>query len=302
MVAALGTPNRLPATAPSLPAHYEETATDRDQAKSASAMAREIDQLSAGLRVLRNESGLSPKMRGAVCRLCMANERLGAIEQNQLGGLIAFAGEDELVDATEALYESIGGLGDTIRDRKARVLAGKLPRLWMSRTHLVTLFFSLIDNAIKFQIQREPRVIVRAHPVGEQWVFSVSDNGMGIDAALDVDLFDMYQRGPEVEDFPGWGIGLALCRSIAACYGGHMWYESSLGKGSCFYCQLPVQAVTAKSNTFAVHHNGVEVGQVAVDDVTNKRQIVKAALGLPALAEGAGGAYDKVHACPQRRR
>jgi light-regulated signal transduction histidine kinase (bacteriophytochrome) len=101
------------------------------------------------------------------------------------------------------------------------------------------VFQNLISNAIKFHRDEIPRVHVSAISEGSDWIFSVSDNGIGIEIEFLNRIFVMFQRLHTKEEYPGTGIGLSICKKVVERHGGHIWVVSEFGKGSTFYFKLP---------------------------------------------------------------
>lgn len=127
----------------------------------------------------------------------------------------------------------------TIKENHAVVTNGDLPDVLADESQLVRLFQNLIGNAIKFHKPDElPRVHISAKKVNKNWVFSVRDNGIGIDPQYFERLFVIFQRLNPREDYQGTGIGLAICKKIVELHGGKIWIESQFGKGSTFYFTL----------------------------------------------------------------
>jgi signal transduction histidine kinase len=148
-------------------------------------------------------------------------------------------------DCNDAVKETLLALTSAIEESGAVVTHGELPTLWADRTQIVQLFQNLIGNAIKFHGKEPPTVSVQAEKVGEQWQFSVSDNGIGIEPQYAENVFVVFQRLHGRSDYPGNGIGLAICKKIVEGYGGKIWVESQGGSGSSFKFTMPCQGPDA---------------------------------------------------------
>jgi PAS domain S-box-containing protein len=144
----------------------------------------------------------------------------------------------ERVDSGEALDSVLALMRDTLNAAGARVERGTLPVIDADRGHIERLLQNLLSNAVKFTGGRAPLVTVSAARGPEGWVFSVADNGEGIDAKYAHQLFKLFGRlhGAAVA---GAGIGLASCKRIVDSYGGRIWFDSEPGKGSTFYFSVP---------------------------------------------------------------
>lgn len=169
----------------------------------------------------------------------------GAIRMNQLvEDILSFSrvGRDrslKKIDCSAILNTVIDNLKSIIEENKAEITAGPLPEIVMAETELVQLFQNLISNALKFRSQESPRIQVSATKKNGNWTFSVKDNGIGISPEYSERIFRVFQRLHTKEEYPGTGIGLAICKKIAESYGGQIWVESELGKGSTFYFTIP---------------------------------------------------------------
>jgi light-regulated signal transduction histidine kinase (bacteriophytochrome) len=110
----------------------------------------------------------------------------------------------------------------------------------MRQVHLVQLFQNLISNSIKYRKQEPPRIHISAGPhQGDSWLFSVKDNGIGIEPEYQQQVFGIFRRLHGHEQYPGTGIGLAICRRIVEQHGGRIWVDSKAGEGATFLFTLP---------------------------------------------------------------
>jgi light-regulated signal transduction histidine kinase (bacteriophytochrome) len=106
---------------------------------------------------------------------------------------------------------------------------------------LTQVFQNLIGNALTFRAQRKPEIHVAAQRQAGGWLFTVRDNGIGIDPQFAERIFMIFQRLHTREQYPGTGIGLAICKKIVERHGGRIWVESQLGQGSTFSFTIPDQ-------------------------------------------------------------
>jgi signal transduction histidine kinase len=145
----------------------------------------------------------------------------------------------EPTDLHVVLGEALRNLASAIRESRAIVTNDDLPSMRVDPVQLQQVFQNLIGNAIKFRGKASPHIHVSAREEGDEWLFSVKDNGIGIDAKHAEKLFVIFQRLHTREEYPGTGIGLAVCKRIVERHGGRIWFESEPGKGSTFYFTLP---------------------------------------------------------------
>src|SRR5437764_14835166 len=140
-------------------------------------------------------------------------------------------------------------LRPVIDEARASVTYDPLPTVAADAVQLEHLFINLITNALKFRGPEPPAVHVSATPQDGGWVFSVRDNGIGIDPDQVHRLFVMFQRLHSREQYPGTGIGLAICRKIVERHGGRIWVESAPGRGATFHFTLSRRLAEARPAT-----------------------------------------------------
>ncbi len=140
-----------------------------------------------------------------------------------------------VVDSRSALASAIQNLAKAIEESATLITEGELPLVRGDAPQLTQVFQNLLSNAIKFHGEAPPRVHVSAEDNGREWVFSVKDTGIGIDPQYKDRVFVIFQRLHTRQEFPGTGIGLAICKRIVERHGGRMWFESEPGKGSTFF-------------------------------------------------------------------
>lgn len=126
-----------------------------------------------------------------------------------------------------------------IKEKKAILHVGKLPKIFCHSSPVVQLFQNLISNAIKYQRPDTiPEVWIEGEDKGDSWEFSIGDNGIGIEMEYQTKIFIIFQRLHQKEQFSGTGIGLAICKKIAEIHGGKIWVESSPQNGSIFFFSI----------------------------------------------------------------
>ena len=144
-----------------------------------------------------------------------------------------------LTDCNATCEEAIQNLDAAIQKSGAVVTQHGLPNLMAHRSKLVQLFQNLIGNALKFHGDQPPQVEITAVRLEQEWLFSVRDNGIGIASKHFERIFRMFQRLHSRDEYPGTGIGLAICQRIVELHGGRMSVESQLNQGSVFNFTIP---------------------------------------------------------------
>lgn len=144
------------------------------------------------------------------------------------------------VDCNAVVEEVRKTLEPAIQESGAVVSHTDLPTVWADRTQMTQVFQNLTGNAIKFRGEKPLIVSINAEKGGENWLFSVSDNGIGISPEFAENIFVVFQRLHMRTEYPGNGIGLAICKKIIERSGGRIWVESQAGSGSTFKFTLPL--------------------------------------------------------------
>ena len=146
------------------------------------------------------------------------------------------------VDSSAVLNSALMDLTEAIRESGAEVTSDPLPPVNMGEAHLQQVLQNLIGNALKYRNESAPRIHVSATNQGAFWQFSVQDNGIGIDPKYKDIIFGVFKRLHNDRSYSGTGIGLAICQRVVERYGGKIWVESGLGKGSTFFFTIPRRA------------------------------------------------------------
>ncbi|MBN1227294.1 MAG: GHKL domain-containing protein [Deltaproteobacteria bacterium] len=144
-------------------------------------------------------------------------------------------------DCNSVLGQVITDLSVTIEQNNVIISNDDLPNVMADASQMQELFKNLIGNAIKFRSEQAPRVHISAKKDRNKWLFSVKDNGLGIDPQYKDKIFLIFQRLHSKEEYPGTGIGLAICKRIVERHGGKIWIDSNVGKGSTVYFTLPLK-------------------------------------------------------------
>jgi PAS domain S-box-containing protein len=165
--------------------------------------------------------------------------------QNLIDDLLAFSRvgtrgvQFQAVECGKAVDNALKNLSVTIQEKQAVVEPVDLPLVFGDLSQLSLLFQNLIGNAMKFITGKAPHIRINARREGNEWVISVSDNGIGIEPQYFERIFVIFQRLHTRTEYPGTGMGLALCKRIVERHGGRIWVESTLGQGATFSFTLP---------------------------------------------------------------
>jgi PAS domain S-box-containing protein len=174
-------------------------------------------------------------VEGAARMSTLISELLAYSRVGTHGAPFILTGLDGVLD------DVLKGLEVTLSDADAVVTRDPLPELWCDPTQIARVLQNLIVNAAKFRGTDPPKIHVGARLEGEEWVFSVKDNGIGIDPEYFDRIFVIFQRLQSRTEYEGTGMGLAIGKRIVERHGGRIWVESQLGAGSTFFFTLPAE-------------------------------------------------------------
>ncbi|MBA3847928.1 MAG: PAS domain-containing protein [Planctomycetes bacterium] len=240
----------------------------RDQADAArDDLARKAHELQASNGALEQfgyvvSHDLQEPLRMVAQYLSLLEKRAGAEIDEKSRGFISYARDGALrmqqmiddllryaragrvqpidgVDLSQVMDEVRRDLSARIAETGATLTAAPLPRVRVDRTAMRQVLQNLIANALKFAGTEPALVRVEAVEEDHGWRFAVVDNGIGIDPANCERVFEVFQRLHTRDEYPGNGIGLAICRKIVEQHGGRIWVESAPGRGSRFNFTLP---------------------------------------------------------------
>lgn len=139
------------------------------------------------------------------------------------------------VNLNDLMQVVLKNLETNIQSSNVDLRIDKLPTVFGDSNLLMQLFQNLMDNAIKFVKNRQPQVTVNVEDHQKEWRFAIRDNGIGIEPEFKEKIFQIFQRLHSETDFPGTGIGLAVCKKITHLHGGDIWFESEPGMGTVFF-------------------------------------------------------------------
>jgi len=145
------------------------------------------------------------------------------------------------VDCNQVLRKLVSAMATTIESEGGSVTFDHLPVLVAHESSLIQLFQNLIGNALKFRGEQPPSIHISARQARDEWIFSVRDNGIGIEPQYRERIFMIFQRLHSRDKYPGTGIGLSICKKIVENLGGRIWVESEPGQGSTFTFTVPIR-------------------------------------------------------------
>lgn len=151
----------------------------------------------------------------------------------------------EIIDMNDLLKSVLKELAQQIEENRITVTLEPLPAIYGDRVLIEQLFQNLISNAIKFKCEKNPEITIAGKKNGNEYLFSMKDNGIGIQKEYAGKLFTIFKRLNTKVNYPGSGIGLAICKKIVEKHGGKIWFESEFGKGTTFYFTIKEKTADA---------------------------------------------------------
>jgi PAS domain S-box-containing protein len=187
------------------------------------------------------EGKLDEQAADWIRRTVLATEQM----QDLIRGVLAYSRVDSRsrpfmpTPFLDVFNDVVALLEPSIHDAGGQVTCSELPVVMGDRSQFVQLMQNLIGNGLKYHGDKSPHVQVSAKRNGDEWTFSVRDNGIGIDPKYYERIFEIFKRLHDQKEYPGTGIGLAVCRRVVNRHGGRIWVESEAGQGSVFHFTLP---------------------------------------------------------------
>ncbi|MBN2536603.1 MAG: substrate-binding domain-containing protein [Spirochaetales bacterium] len=170
--------------------------------------------------------------------------------QRMINDLLLFSRVDtkaksfERTEGAAIVEQVLINLQATIEETNAEITSDILPVIYVDSSQIAQVFQNLISNAIKFHGEKPPKVHISAVEKEKEWIFSISDNGIGIEKEFMSKIFIMFRRLHGRGEYPGSGIGLTICKRIIERHGGQIWVESFPDRGSTFYFTIPKRGET----------------------------------------------------------
>jgi len=187
------------------------------------------------------EDKLDEEGKSYLSRMIDASNRMKMLIEDLL--IISRVGrkftEIESVDLNNIIIEINEDISFELEKNNGQILSEKLPVLKCQKIWIKQLLFNLIGNGLKFNKSPDPTIWINYEERSNDYLFSVKDNGIGIDKKFYDKIFRIFQRLHSPEEYPGTGAGLTICKKIVNYFGGEIWIESKLGKGSTFFFTFP---------------------------------------------------------------
>jgi light-regulated signal transduction histidine kinase (bacteriophytochrome) len=191
-----------------------------------------------------------PELLELLHLVCGAADRMNALVNGMLRYSSLLSAEAPLpipVDMNVVVQSALANLHSTVEETGAAIVADTLPQVYGDQTQLTELVQNLVSNSLKFRGAQPPQIHIWCERSGNQFLFSVQDNGPGIDPSYHESIFSPFKR-LHGRNIPGVGLGLAICRQIADLHHGRIWVESEPGQGSTFRFALSSQGAEAFFN------------------------------------------------------
>lgn len=171
-----------------------------------------------------------------------ANQRMSLLLTDLLNYTIAGINTKakQVISLNEVLLAVQQNLQLAIEEKGAIIEVENLPIIRAHQTDMIQLFQNLVANAIKFCVEEIPHIRIKVRELEDEWEVAIGDNGIGISTEHQAKIFELLTRLHSREEYEGTGIGLAICKKIVKQYGGEIWVESELGKGTIFFFTLPI--------------------------------------------------------------
>ena len=199
-----------------------------------------------------------------------ASQRMSTLIQDLLEYARAATEEERptSVSLDEDLEAALTHLTQAVEESGASITHDPMPTIEVDRGQMVRLFQNLIGNALKYRKPGEaPKIHISAQQTNQEWLITIQDNGIGFDPQYAATVFAPFKRLHPVGDYPGTGVGLAICRRIVEAHGGRIWAESKAGEGATFKFTLPLAGRPPKAHTPSVI-NSSEFKKSASPDIS----------------------------------
>lgn len=200
-----------------------------------------FSELLSDLMVERYADQLDEKINKYLKYIMDGSSRMNTLINDILAySRIGMRGKELLsTDMNKVIKLVLSNLYPLIKSTNTIITCDTLPTVTVDEMQMMQLFQNLLGNSIKYRSAEQPRVHVTASQEGDKWLFSVRDNGIGIDMQYSERIFEMFQRLHTKQEYSGTGIGLSICKRIVERHKGRIWVESGTGKGSTFYFTIP---------------------------------------------------------------